>query len=81
MWQGFIRWQSAVDFCVVVVAIYFLLRWGKEARALRVSLGILSLRIIATIARQLAVPGFNVLCVYADKREHRMIASRKQEWH
>ena len=36
-----------------MVAIYFLLRWGKEARALRVSLGILSLRIIATIARQL----------------------------
>ena len=36
-----------------MVGIYFLLRWGKEARALRVSLGILSLRIIATIARQL----------------------------
>jgi diadenylate cyclase len=46
-------WQSAVDLAVLTIAIYWLLRWSKEARALRMSLGILGLRMISLLARQL----------------------------
>lgn len=46
-----VRWQSAVDFAVLVLATYLLLRWSKEARALRVSLGILGLYVGAQLAR------------------------------
>ena len=52
-WQSVIRWQTAADFIVVAISIYLLLRWGKEARALRVSVIILFLRFGATLARQL----------------------------
>jgi uncharacterized protein (TIGR00159 family) len=48
-----LRWQGGVDFVVLVVAIYLLLKWGREARALRLSLTILALRIGALLARQL----------------------------
>ncbi len=48
-----LTWQSAVDLSVLSVAIYWLLHWSKEARALRMSLGILGLRIISLLARQL----------------------------
>lgn len=37
-----VRWQSVVDFLVLASAIYLLLRWGKEVRALRIVLGILT---------------------------------------
>ena len=47
-----LRWQSIVDFVVLVAAIYFVLRWSREARALRVTLGILALEAGALIARQ-----------------------------
>jgi diadenylate cyclase len=47
-----LRWQSIVDFVVLVAAIYFMLRWSREARALRVTLGILALEAGALIARQ-----------------------------
>ncbi len=46
-----VRWQGVVDFAVLVLAIYLLLRWSKEARALRVSLGILGLYVGAQLAR------------------------------
>src|SRR5215813_9686234 len=48
-----VRWQNVVDFVVLVVAIYLLLRWGKEARAFRVSLAIVGLKAGALLARQL----------------------------
>ncbi|PYS46038.1 MAG: hypothetical protein DMG13_30780 [Acidobacteria bacterium] len=48
-----LRWQNIVDFFVLTVAIYLLLRWGKDARAFRVSLAIVGLRAGALLARQL----------------------------
>jgi diadenylate cyclase len=48
-----VRWQSVVDFVVLVVVIDLLLRWSARARALRLVLGILGLRIAALLARQL----------------------------
>ncbi|PWT82160.1 MAG: TIGR00159 family protein [Blastocatellia bacterium] len=48
-----IRWQSAADVVVLAVAIYLLLRWSREARALRLAMSILALRVAALIARQL----------------------------
>lgn len=48
-----LSWQSAVDLAALAIAIYWLLRWSKEARALRMSLGILGLRMISLLARQL----------------------------
>jgi hypothetical protein len=50
--NGF-RWQSLVDFVVLSRFIYLLLRWSRDARALRVTLGILGLEAGALIARQL----------------------------
>jgi len=40
-----LRWQSAVDFTVLAAALYVLLVWGREARALRTFLGVLALRV------------------------------------
>jgi len=51
-----IRWQSAADFVVLVVAIYLLLRWSQQARALRLGLSILALRVAALLTRE-----FNLL--------------------
>jgi diadenylate cyclase len=48
-----VHWQSVVDFVVLAVAIYFLLRWSREARALRLTLTILAIRVSALIASQL----------------------------
>ena len=48
-------WQSLVDLVVLAVAISLLLRWSREARALRVTLGILGLEAGAIIARQLGL--------------------------
>ena len=48
-----IRWQSAVDFVALTVAIYLLLRWSREARALRLALSILALRLGAVLTGQL----------------------------
>ncbi|HAH05980.1 MAG TPA: hypothetical protein DCM05_05525 [Elusimicrobia bacterium] len=40
-----IRWQGAVDFIVLAAAIYVVLHWSREARALRVTLGILMIEV------------------------------------
>ncbi|MEP7306684.1 MAG: diadenylate cyclase [Acidobacteriota bacterium] len=53
--MGVLRWQSVADFSVLAVAIYLLLRWGREARALRLALSILGLRLGALVARQLGL--------------------------
>ena len=46
-----IRWQSAVDFLVLAAAIYLLLLWAKQARAVRIALAILGLNVGALLAR------------------------------
>jgi len=48
-----IRWQSAADVIVLALAIYLLLRWSREARALRLAVSILALRVAALLTRQL----------------------------
>jgi uncharacterized protein (TIGR00159 family) len=47
------RWQSIVDFIALAAAMYLLLRWSREARALRLALSILALRVGALLANQL----------------------------
>lgn len=48
-----IHWQSGVDFLVLAVAFYLLLRWSRQARAFRLAVGILALRVGALLAHQL----------------------------
>jgi uncharacterized protein (TIGR00159 family) len=50
-----LRWQSIVDFVVLAIAIAWLLRWSLEARALRLSLSVLILRLVALLAEQLGL--------------------------
>ena len=46
-----VRWQSAVDFLVLVAALYVVLRWAQQARALRVALVVVGLYAGALVAR------------------------------
>jgi diadenylate cyclase len=46
------RWQTVVDFAALAVALYFLLLWARETRALRVVFTIIGLHASARIARQ-----------------------------
>ena len=46
-----VRWQSVVDFFVLVAALYVLLRWAQQARALRVALLVVGLHAGALVAR------------------------------
>jgi uncharacterized protein (TIGR00159 family) len=48
-----IRWQSVVDFLVLAAAFYALLRWSRQARALRLALGVVSLHAAALLASHL----------------------------
>jgi len=50
-----LRWQSLVDFAVLAVAVSLLLRWSLEARALRLALSILILRLGALFTDQLGL--------------------------
>src|SRR4051812_43689555 len=50
------RWQNAIDFCALAAALYLLLRWGREARALRLALAIVALRLSAFVAGQIDLP-------------------------
>jgi diadenylate cyclase len=45
------RWQSVVDFLVLAAAFYAVLRWAKQARAVRIALGIIGLHVAALVAR------------------------------
>ncbi len=49
-------WRSAIDFCVLTSALYLLLRWSREARALRLALTIVGLRVSAFMAGELNLP-------------------------
>lgn len=48
-----VRWQSVVDFVVLTAALYILLRWAQQARALRVALVVVGLHACALVARHL----------------------------
>lgn len=48
-----LRWQSAVDFFVLVLALYALLRWAQQTRAFRIVLGIVGLFTGALLTRHL----------------------------
>jgi uncharacterized protein (TIGR00159 family) len=48
-----VRWQSVIDFLVLGFALYALLRWSEQARALRIALGIVGLFTGALLARHL----------------------------
>ena len=45
-----LRWQNATDFLVLTIAFYGLIRWAREARALRIAFGIAGLRAAALLA-------------------------------
>lgn len=49
------QWRGLVDSLVLALVIYLVLRWGREARAFRVSLAIVGLRVGAVVARQLGL--------------------------
>jgi diadenylate cyclase len=46
-----VHWQSVVDFVVLTTALYILLRWAQQARALRVALVVLGLHAGALVSR------------------------------
>jgi uncharacterized protein (TIGR00159 family) len=46
-----VRWQSVADFVVLTAALYILLRWAQQARALRVALMVLGLHAGALVSR------------------------------
>ena len=46
-----VRWQSVVDFVVLTAALYVVLRWAQQARALRVALVVMGLHAGALVAR------------------------------
>ena len=50
-----LHWQSAVDFLVLAIAVYLLLQWGRQARALRLAVSIFGLRVGALVARELGL--------------------------
>jgi uncharacterized protein (TIGR00159 family) len=50
-----LRWQSLVDFVVLAAAISLLLRWSLDARALRLALSVLFLRLAALVSEQLGM--------------------------
>jgi diadenylate cyclase len=45
------RWQGLVDFLVLAAAFYAVLRWARQARAVRIALGIIGLHVAALVAR------------------------------
>ncbi len=51
-----VRWQSLVDFIVLAGAVYLLLGWAKQARAVRIALGIIGLHAAALVARNYDLP-------------------------
>jgi uncharacterized protein (TIGR00159 family) len=51
--MSFARWQTVVDFLVLAVVFYVMLRWARSARALRIALGVVGLHALALLAREL----------------------------
>src|SRR5579863_9364652 len=46
-----VRWQNVIDFVVLTAALYVLLRWAQQARALRVALVVVGLHAGALVSR------------------------------
>jgi len=51
-----VHWQSLVDFLVLTSALYIVLRWAQQARALRVALVVMGLHAAALVARHFDLP-------------------------
>ena len=51
-----VAWRNIVDFGALAVAFYLLLRWSRGARALRLGVAIVGLRVTAFLASQLDLP-------------------------
>src|SRR5262245_13919751 len=49
-------WRSVIDFVALATALYLLLRWSREARALRLAIAIVGLRVCAFVASQINLP-------------------------
>ena len=47
-----LRWQSIIDFGVLVAALYLLLLWAKQTRTLRLAFAIILLHAAGIIARR-----------------------------
>ncbi len=45
-----VRWQILLDFLVLTVAFYAVLRWAQSARAMRIALGVVGLHALALLA-------------------------------
>jgi diadenylate cyclase len=51
-----VHWQDVVDFLVLTAALYIVLRWAQQARALRVALVVMGLHAGALVARHFDLP-------------------------
>lgn len=51
-----LAWRAVVDLFVLAAAIYFVLHWSQEARALRVTFGILALEAGAITSGRVGLP-------------------------
>ena len=51
-----LEWRGLVDLFVLVAAIYFVLHWSRQARALRVTFGILALEAGAVLSTRFGLP-------------------------
>jgi diadenylate cyclase len=51
-----IPWRTGIDFGALAIAFYLLLRWSRGARALRLGLAIVGLRVTAFLTSQLDLP-------------------------
>jgi diadenylate cyclase len=51
-----LQWRSAVDLLVLTTAIYLVLHWSREARALRITFGILTLEAGAIASGRMGLP-------------------------
>ncbi len=51
--MGALLWRTIPDFVVLTVALYLVLRWANQARAMRIALSVLGLHALSLLARQL----------------------------
>ena len=51
-----VPWRNAIDFGSLAIAFYLLLRWSRGARALRLGIAIVGLRVTAFLTSQLDLP-------------------------
>jgi diadenylate cyclase len=49
---GALLWRTIPDYLVLTVALYLILKWANQARAMRIALSVLALHALSLIARQ-----------------------------